>query len=221
MKNKIKNFLFKKRIKILRNKKGLTLMEVMITLAIIGVISAIALPQFNRYRSEASYTAQSESLKNVAKAFDICVTTRDFASCDSLSELNITLPSTDGGGFTQKSGGRNGQFCADARTVIGGVDVRNCVSISASAGTRAFTSNQRLCYKDGVAHTVAAAPNNCNGGAQYVCQVGSYDTTCTSDCGDAPSTVPCTADAQCTGNYNKCNTAQASGVCDDATGTCS
>ena len=220
MKNKIKNFLFKKRFKILKNKRGLTLMEVMITLAIIGIVSAIALPQFNRYRSEAGYTAQSESLKNVAKAFNICATTRDFSLCDSLEELNIVLSSSTANGFTQTSGGRNGLFCADAQSVIGGTSVISCVSVSAVSGSRSFTSNQRFCYKDGAAHTVAAAANNCNGGPQYVCQVGSYDTTCTSDCSDALSSTPCTDDAQCTGTHDKCAAATSTGKCSSTTGQC-
>ena len=46
MKNKLINFLFKKRIKILKSKKGFSLLEVLIAVGIIGVISAAAVCLF-------------------------------------------------------------------------------------------------------------------------------------------------------------------------------
>lgn len=43
----------------LRNEKGFTLIELMIVIAIIGVLAAIAIPNFISYRNK-SYCAQSE-----------------------------------------------------------------------------------------------------------------------------------------------------------------
>ena len=52
MKNTIKNFLLKKRIKILKSKKGFSLLEVLVAVGIIAIISAIAVPQYTANRGE-------------------------------------------------------------------------------------------------------------------------------------------------------------------------
>jgi len=52
------------------NKKGFTLIEMMIVIAIIGILSAIAIPNFGRMREKASINATASTLKSLLKALE-------------------------------------------------------------------------------------------------------------------------------------------------------
>jgi type IV pilus assembly protein PilA len=54
----------------LRSKKGFTLIELLIVVAIIGILAAIAIPQFSAYRTRSYNTAAASDVKNVKTALE-------------------------------------------------------------------------------------------------------------------------------------------------------
>ena len=81
----------------LRNKEGFTLIELMIVIAIIGILAAIAIPNFISYRKQGYETAAVADLENANMSMQTYFTADDSATFPSLTSL-------EDAGFRQSPG---------------------------------------------------------------------------------------------------------------------
>lgn len=96
------------KLRLQANEKGFTLIELMIVIAIIGILAAIAIPNFIAYRNKTFCSAAESDASNIAAAISDYFSIPSHTATPDLTDLNA------GAGFTMT---RSGSATANTATI--------------------------------------------------------------------------------------------------------
>lgn len=117
-------------MKTLRNSKGFTLIELLVVIAIIGILAAIAIPQFAAYKKQARDGTVKSDLRNLAVSMEAYFVTNltyvgaaigTIAAPGNLQTTFGLVPNVDSSGAvlsTLGAGGAGAGGCGGGLTVL-------------------------------------------------------------------------------------------------------
>jgi type IV pilus assembly protein PilA len=83
-----------------RAQRGFTLIELMIVIAIIGILAAIAIPQYQDYVTRSKWQENIVAMEPIKLAIAECTQNNngDVTACDTAAKIGVTLPTPKFGG---------------------------------------------------------------------------------------------------------------------------
>ena len=136
-----------------RKQAGFTLIELMIVIAIIGILASVALPAYQTYTKKAKFSEVVLAVGSIRTAIDLCYQIRgdyDLANCDTEAKLKILLSAAEGGSHVNKV-----ELTATTAVITGtgspSVDNEQLVLIPTSSGnTLTWSDSTSSCIAAGI-----------------------------------------------------------------------
>ena len=118
-----------------RKAAGFSLIELLVVVAIIGILSAVAIPAFQKYQKQAEVGVVKASLNTIGKGTAGCLTLSGRDSCDTFTEINVNC----GDGMTactSMHGAATEPLCFEVAKPSAGTNAttQGCVSINTTTG---------------------------------------------------------------------------------------
>lgn len=124
-------------------QQGFTLIELMIVVAIIGILAAVAIPQYQNYMVKSRWAATVTGVGQLKTAIASCLQENDsdIATCDTVAKLITAGTLPNGWSMPTLTGLTSLDLTANSAAIVmaGGPTLGNCtVTMTPTANTNAF-----------------------------------------------------------------------------------
>ncbi len=125
-----------------QNQKGFTLIELMIVIAIIGILAAIALPQYQTYTKKARFSEVVLAASSAKGLVDVCFQTRGagvLASCAVDADIGLNATGAAAGDHVAKVEVKDSVVTATGAASVDSVTYTLSPAVATAGGTLVWT----------------------------------------------------------------------------------
>ena len=187
-------------------KMGFSLVELLVVVTLIGVLAAIAIPNYNQYRRHVALNDMLATGSQIMQIHKSCRTVREFEHCDEESDFNnINIPN---GGTVGTDGSE--KFCVGVEVTTAGETFKACYGVEKTIEYQTFS--KKLCYTDDT------SSGNCKPtpSGNSIAKASGYQG---GDCEELVTPLKiCDQDSDCASDQ-VCSTTK-TGECGETTGAC-